>query len=128
MPVAGEQRREFSRQELYNIALYQKAILFCILCYVLTLIGLFMVPKENRLLAQLPLFAISVVATVFLFLLAIKVYNVWVGIVLGLLTLVPCMGLIVLVAVNGKATGILQRRGYKVGLLGLSQFKQSNQD
>jgi hypothetical protein len=58
------------------------------------------------------------------FLLAIKVYSTGVGVLLGILTLVPCIGLIVLLIVNGKATGILKQNGIKVGLLGanLSQI------
>ena len=57
-------------------------------------------------------------------LLAIKVYNIALGIVLGLLSVLPCIGLIVLLVVNGKATRILQSNGYRVGLLGadLSEF------
>jgi len=45
-------------------------------------------------------------------------------VLLGILTLIPCIGLIVLLVVNGKATGILKQNGIKVGLLGanLSQI------
>ena len=35
-----------------------------------------------------------------------KVYSTGLGIVLGLLTLIPCVGLIVLLIVNGKATSV----------------------
>src|SRR5260221_11674597 len=41
---------------------------------------------------------------VFVFMLAIKLYNTALGIVLGLLTLVPLINLIVLLVMNGKAT------------------------
>lgn len=59
-----------------------------------------------------------IVATVFVFLLSIKVYGTGLGIVLGVLTLIPCVGLIVLLVVNGKATSVLSRNGIRVGLLG----------
>ena len=64
------------------------------------------------------------VATVFVFLLAIKVYSTGVGILLRVLTLIPVVGLIVLLIVNGKATAILKQNGIKVGLMGadLSQI------
>jgi hypothetical protein len=40
------------------------------------------------------------------------------GVVLGILTLIPCVGLIVLLIINSKATGILKKNGVRVGLLG----------
>jgi hypothetical protein len=55
-----------------------------------------------------------------------KVYNTALGVLLGLLTFVPCINLIVLLVVNSKATSVLQLNGYKVGLLGadLSAFNR----
>jgi hypothetical protein len=38
--------------------------------------------------------------------------------VLGILTLIPLVGLIVLLIVNGKATNLLREDGIHVGLLG----------
>ncbi len=49
--------------------------------------------------------------------LAIKVYGTGLGIVPGVLSFVPLIGLIVLLVVNGKATGLLKQNGIKVGLL-----------
>jgi hypothetical protein len=50
--------------------------------------------------------------------LAIKIYSIVVGVLLGILTFVPCLGLVMLLLVNGKATNILKENGVKVGLLG----------
>ena len=61
---------------------------------------------------------VGIVGTVFVFRLAIRVYSTGVGILLGVLTLIPCISLIVLLVVNGKATAILKQNGIKVGLLG----------
>ena len=112
------------REDLKSIATYQKGILICILIYLLTIVGNFFIPEDVQILLGLALAVLGVVSTVFVFLLAIKVYNTGVGILLGLLALVPCLGLIVLLVINGKATRILQQNGHKVGLLGadLSQF------
>jgi hypothetical protein len=112
------------REDLKSIATYQKGILVCILIYLLTIVGNFFIPEDVQILLGLALAVLGVVSTVFVFLLAIKVYNTGVGILLGLLALVPCLGLIVLLVINGKATRILQQNGHKVGLLGadLSQF------
>jgi ABC-type enterochelin transport system permease subunit len=67
---------------------------------------------------------IGLAGTVFVFLLAIKVYSTVVGVLLGFLALIPFIGLLVLLIVNGKATRTLKQKGIAVGLLGadLSQI------
>ena len=113
-----------SREDLRSVAKYQKGILVCILIYVIAMIGRFAVPEEARTIIGLGVLGVGLVGTVFVFLLAIKVYNIWVGVLLGILALVPCIGLLVLLVVNGKATSVLKQNGIKVGLLGanLSQI------
>jgi uncharacterized membrane protein len=113
-----------NREDLKTVAKYQKGILFCILIYLIALIFQFAIPSEFRFIIGLGVLVAVLVGTVFVFLLAIKVYSTAVGILLGILTLVPCVGLIVLLMVNGKATGILKQNGISVGLLGadLSQI------
>ena len=63
-------------------------------------------------------FAVSVTAAVFVFMLALALYNTGAGVVLGILTLVPLVGLIVLLIINGKATNTLRHHGIHVGLMG----------
>jgi hypothetical protein len=106
------------------VAVYQKGILICILVYLLAVIGQFAVPPEMRLILGLVVIAAGLAGLVFVFLLSTKVYSTAVGILLAILTLVPCLGLLVLLTVNGKATTILRQNGHKVGLLGarLSEF------
>jgi hypothetical protein len=118
--------KRLSRQELYNVAIYQKGILWCILAYLIAVFGQFAVPPSVRLLVGIVFTAVAALATVFVFLLALNLYGVAMGIVLGILTLIPCIGLITLLVINQKATGLLNKRGYRVGLLGakLSQFKR----
>lgn len=63
--------------------------------------------------------------TILVILLAANVYNsTIVGIILGLLCLIPCAGLLVLLGINQQATRLLKKNGIKVGLIGadLSQF------
>jgi hypothetical protein len=52
------------------------------------------------------------------------VYSVASGILLGIGTFIPCVGLLILLMINGKATKILRENGHNVGLLGadLSKF------
>lgn len=114
-----------SRDDVRKVAQYQKGIIVCILIYLLAVmgqfaaaIGQFAVPPELRLFLGLGVFLLGIVGAVFVFLLAMKTYGTALGILLGLLSLVPCIGLIVLLVVNGKATNILKQNGIKVGLMG----------
>ena len=68
---------------------------------------------------------VNIYAAILVILLAANVYNsTIVGIILGLLCLIPCAGLLVLLAINQQATRLLKQNGIKVGLIGanLSQF------
>ena len=113
-----------TREDLRKVAQYQKGILVCILIYLIAVIFQFAIPAELRPIIGVGVLFVGLTGTVFVFLLAIKVYSTAVGVLLGILTLIPCIGLIVLLIVNGKATGILKQNGVKVGLLGanLSQI------
>jgi hypothetical protein len=113
-----------NREDLRSVAKCQKGILVCILIQLISLVGQFAIPPEVRPILGLCILVVGFVGTVFIFLLATKVYSTAVGVLLGVLTFIPCVGLIVLLVVNGKATGILQQNGIKVGLMGanLSQI------
>lgn len=115
--------RSGSREDLRSVARSQKGIVVCILIYFAALIGQFAVPEGLRPFVGLGTLVVIIVGTVFVFLLAIKVYSTGVGVLLGILTLVPCVGLIVLLVVNGKATGILKQNGIHVGLMGADLSK-----
>ena len=53
----------------------------------------------------------------FVFLLAVEVQGTGLGIVFGILTFIPCLGLIILLIVN-HATSMLQTNRVRVGLMG----------
>jgi len=78
----------------------------------------FVVPPPFALIIGIAILVVGVTAAVFVFMLALAVYSTGTGIVLGILTLIPIVGLIVLLIVNGKATSILRQHGIKVGLMG----------
>ena len=105
-------------EDVRSVAVYQKGILTCILLYLCAVLGQFLVPEQLRIVLGLGVLLIGLAGTVFTFLLSMKVYGVGLGIVLGILTLIPCVGLVVLLIVNGKATDVLRKNGYRVGLLG----------
>lgn len=104
--------------DLKQIASYQKVILICILIYLGGVVGQFLIPVEMRMALALVVLVVMLVATVFVFLLATKLYGAVAGILLGILTLIPLIGLLVLLIVNGKATQTLKDNGISVGLLG----------
>jgi hypothetical protein len=111
------------REDLRSVAKYQKGILVCILLYLIAVIFQFALPPEAMLVLIVGAVLVLVAGTSFVFLLAMKVYGTGVGILLGLLTLIPLVGLIVLLRVNAKATSVLQQNGIKVGLLGADLTK-----
>ena len=86
--------------------------------FLLDIVFIFVIPPPFTIIVRLIVLADVVVDTVIIFMLAIKVYHIAVGIILGILTLVPCLGLLVLLLINSKATSILIQNGFKVGLLG----------
>jgi hypothetical protein len=119
------------RSDLRAVAVAQKGILLCILAQILivvfnltTTFGQIKLPPAVAYLILGVSLILSVAQLVFVFSLAIKVYNVGLGIFFGILALIPCVGLIILLIINGKATNVLTQNGHKVGLLGanLAEF------
>jgi hypothetical protein len=121
-PVVGV--NSGNREDLRKIASHQKVIVVCILIYLLAVVFQFAFPPQVRPIIGGAVLIIALVGTVFVFMLATKVYSPVTGVLLGILTLIPCLGLIALLVVNGKATSVLKQNGIRVGLLGanMSQF------
>jgi|SRR5580658_7597184 hypothetical protein len=113
--------------DLKKIALQQRGIILCILSIIILYVLIFTVGRGGPpiIMAVFGLVYLGVVITaaVFTFMLAISVYNTGMGIVMGIFSLVPCIGVLVLLAINGKATTILRAHGIKVGLLGADPSK-----
>jgi hypothetical protein len=128
-----------TREDVRAVAKFQKGILVCILIQIIFAIGHAVISFQNvnngekpkppvaaqatDALLLLGLLVTGVVGSVFVFLLAIKVFSTGAGVLLGILTLVPCLGLIMLLFINSKATSILRQNGLKVGLLGANLSK-----
>lgn len=110
--------RSRSREDLLSVARYQKGILTCIVMYLVALFIPLAFPEEIQALIGIGVLLVGIVGAIFVFLLAIKVYGTGLGIVLGILSLIPFIGFVVLLIVNGGATGVLKRNGIKVGLMG----------
>jgi len=106
------------RSELRAIATDQKGIIVCILLNMGLAAASLFIPRDNRVFAIIGLVALGIAGTILVFLLATKVYGSAAGIALGIVTLVPCIGLIVLLLINAKATNILKLHKVHVGLFG----------
>ncbi len=86
--------------------------------YIVAVVCQFTVPAEIRPIISLAIPVVGLAGAVFVFLLAIKIFGTGVGVLLGILSMIPCLGLLVLLTVNGRATEVLKQNGVKVGLLG----------
>jgi hypothetical protein len=106
------------REDLKSIAKRQKGILVCILIYLIAMFAQLGLPPDLQPVLSLVVLVVAIVGMVYVFLLSIKVYHPVVGVVLTLVMLVPCVGLLALLVVNGKATSVLRANGYRVGLMG----------
>lgn len=123
IPAPGVGERSESRDDVRRVAVYQKGVLFCILIYLSAYIGLFLVPPEAAIVPGLILVGVALTSIVFVFLLAMKIYNPVMGIILGIGIIIPVIGLIILLMVSSKATKILRDNGIQVGLLGADLSK-----
>lgn len=109
---------ELSRSDLRSVATFQKIILICILAYFVLFVSQFALPVALRIFVAIPALGLMITSAVFVFLLSTKVYSLGLGLLLAFLTLIPLIGLIMLLIINGKATSILRAHDIPVGFLG----------
>ncbi|MDB5310536.1 MAG: hypothetical protein JWO38_4738 [Gemmataceae bacterium] len=117
-----------SPDALRAIARYQRLLILCLLAQLfvwagyilLTVLGVVAVDEDAEVLVfVMGLTALlGLVGGVVVFLLATKVSGPVLGVIFGGLTVVPCLGLVMLLIVNVQATGVLQAHGVRVGLIG----------
>lgn len=123
-PVVGVNSGK--REDLRKVAQYQKGIIYCILANLILFVVNIAAGQAGDQgtvmflgLAIIGVYLIVAIAQLaFIVLLATQVYNLGLGILFGVLSFVPCLGLVLLLVVNQKATGVLQQNGIKVGLMG----------
>jgi len=107
-----------SREDLRQVAKYQRGVLICLLINITALILPRVLPPELVIVTSIFYLVAGIAGLVFVFLLSTKLYGTGLGILFGLLMLIPIVGLIVLVIVNQKATTVLRKNRVKVGFLG----------
>jgi hypothetical protein len=131
----GRSGKGSKKKGLRSIAVYQKYMLVCILIEIASYAGMLIATVAGgptaggaflavRLLGALVLIVAGIAGTVFAFMLAHKLYNLAVAILFLIVGVIPCIGLIALLIVNGRATRTLRDKGHEVGFLGanLSEF------
>src|SRR4051794_20702506 len=109
--------------DLRTLAVRQRAAIFCLLAQVVLIAGQFALdyePDALRTFHTWSWLAITLVADAFTFMLALSVYRTPAGVVGGILTLVPCLGLFILPVIIVDAARILRQHGIRVGLTGAS--------
>jgi len=109
---------EVSREELRKIARYQKIVIYCVLVYLLLVAAFFRAPEPLKPLLSLAGLAMNVLSAVFVWLLAFRLYSTAGAIFIGIMTLIPLVGLGALLVINSAATSELRNNGVKVGFLG----------
>ncbi len=103
---------------LYDIAARQKAIIYCILLQLIVIVGRFIAPPEIAVGLAVVGLIVQITAVVFIFRLAIVLQGTGMGIFLGILGLIPIIGLLVLLYLSSQATKRLKELNIKVGLMG----------
>lgn len=116
--------RSGRRIDLLAVARYQRGIINCILIQLVIYVAAFLLGQAPRFSQQFTLILglgnliLIVVGCALVVFLSMKVYHPLVGVLLGFMAFIPCLGLLVLLLINGKASAILQQNGVRVGLLG----------
>src|SRR5262245_50950896 len=86
-------------EDLRAVAMYQRGIIACILIYFIAMIGQVAVPLELRWIVGVGILLAGLIGMICVFLLAIRVYSLALGLLFGLLTFVPCVGLLMLLMI-----------------------------
>jgi heme/copper-type cytochrome/quinol oxidase subunit 4 len=126
--LPGDSSLQGDREQLRRVARSQKNVLYCLLANIGLNIVSFAVqrggdPEAGPSIATLivGVFAIGVIVASIYF-----VYQLTksmgqqpaIAVILSLCMCIPCVSLIVLLVVNQQATGLLQKNGVKVSLMG----------
>ena len=109
-------------EQVRTIAARQKRIMVCILVYLvvtsLAMAARSSLPPELHPIVMVGLMVLGVILAGFTSMLTTELYGMAKMILLTIVMLIPFIGVIALLVVNGKATRILRDHGIRVGLMG----------
>jgi predicted Zn finger-like uncharacterized protein len=106
--------------DLYRVALFQKAVLVCVVANIGLAICRAFLPTDLALLFLIAALLVALTSAVFVCLLSAALYGTVRAIIMGVLALIPLVGLIVLLVLNAGATRLLKDNDVRVGFLGAS--------
>ena len=104
-------------KRILDIAQTQKYVLYVLLGQFTALVAGVIVPWVGSLI----LLVWFVLLTLFVFKFCIATYSRGAGMILGIFSLVPFVGLLILVIVNRSAVRTLKSKGFTVGLMGVPE-------
>lgn len=109
------------REDLKAVATYQRYVLWCLLLQIIVY-GAGVAALRSGVIPlfvfQISLGLVGLAGVVSAILLGIRVYGVVLGILFGLFAFFPCIGLLILLLMNQRATSYLQQHGIVVGFMG----------
>jgi hypothetical protein len=108
----------YDAKELRTIASRQRAIIVCVVLYLVVLVLRLAVPADSQIYVNVAVIVLGIVALVFVFDLAKLLYGTDTGAMFGIATVIPVIGLLSLLIVNQKATKVLNSHGIRVGIFG----------
>ena len=94
------------------------SLLAVIIAYVLSMATVSQ-PVPIRVLVVVLSLAAVLFAMIAVALLANELYNVVAAVICAILAILPCIGLLTILVLNQKATSHLQKKGLKVGFMGV---------
>ena len=106
---------ESKKEKIFYLAKNQKYLIWALLAQLLGGVLLIVIPPIGSLL----LLANVVAQVLFVFKIAITAFPGVPGVALGFLSLIPILGLLVIVFINGRATSLLEEAGVKVAFFGV---------
>ena len=116
------------REELISVAKNQKTLGICILVCLVMFVSLFFADPINMVTNGIYLFIGSIVAAVYAFPLAEKFYGSGLAYLLAFLTVIPGLGLLIMLMTFNSARRYLVRNGVRVGLFGASIAEMEKSD
>jgi len=105
--------------EIRQIAFLQKGVILTVTIHIALIVAAQFFRDDYRPVWGATYLLVSLAGMICVWLLAISLYGVAFGILMGLGTGLPCIGILVLLTVNGRATEELKQYGVPVGLFGV---------
>ena len=111
---------ESDKSTLVLIAKRQRTLLIVFFIYILVVGASSAVTPDLKPLVQLLILPIMVLIIIFTARLSFKLYGKIGASILTLLSIIPLINLIVVLIVNSKASKLIKKNGFRVGLIGAS--------